>query len=152
MYKKIALFFVFTVSCACTPLSEIDHSVLFKKYADDYVSKDGSTIWIPKNMNARYIEHSDDAQTVLESCVQGKELGRKYTDNDIFKELPDGSRVYAFYHYYTYQVWDYIDVFDIKPHYDTVYSNIIMNYIVNKEGTITKCKYMRLKKYFNIHP
>lgn len=148
MYKKMALFCVFTVICACAPLSEINHSVLFKKYADDYVSKDGRTIWIPKNMNARYIEHSDDAQTVLDSCVQGKDLGKKYTDNDIYKELPDGSRVYAFYHYYTYQVWDYIDVFDIKPHYDTVYSNIIMNYAVNKEGVITICKYMRLKRIF----
>ena len=30
-------------------MSEIDHSVLFKKYADDYVSKDGSTISFDDN-------------------------------------------------------------------------------------------------------
>ena len=143
MYKNIALFCLFVMLCACGPLPDRSQSGLFGRYPENFVDTDGFTLWMPKHMNARQGMYEFVVQKYINYCVNGDYNGGKFKSDEVYKELPDGGRVYAYY--YNQEESAGIDnpTFNTKAIRFNVDYYAVMNFIVNKDGIITNCKYMR---------
>ena len=81
-------------------------------------------------------------QKHIDHCVNGDFNGGKYNSDDVDKDLPGGGRVYAYY--YNQEESAGIDnpTFNTKAIRFNVDYYTVMNFIVNKDGIITKCKYL----------
>ncbi|HZF62254.1 MAG TPA: hypothetical protein VEZ52_11620 [Desulfovibrio sp.] len=145
MYKNIALLCLFTLLCACGPSPSRNQSGLFGRYPENFVDTDGFTLWMPDNMHARQGMYAFVVQKYINYCVNGDYNGGKFESKEVYKELPDGSRVYAYYYYYNQDESIGVDApaFNLSPMYINVKYYTVMNFIVNKDGIITNCKYMR---------
>ncbi|MFT4302530.1 MAG: hypothetical protein QM579_12340 [Desulfovibrio sp.] len=147
MHKNIVFLCFFTLLCACGPLPVTNQSGLFGEYPENYDNGKGFTLWMPKNMHARQGIYDFVVQKYINYCVNGNYNGGKFESNEVYKDLPDGGRVYAYYYYYDKDFDAGVDdpAFNLKPIAVKVYFAVIMNFIVNREGVITKCKYMRIR-------
>ncbi|MFT4302529.1 MAG: hypothetical protein QM579_12335 [Desulfovibrio sp.] len=147
MYKNIAFFCLFVLLCSCGPLPVRNQSGLFGEYTENFIDTDGFTLWMPKNMHARPGIYDFVVQKYINYCVNGNYNGGKFESNEIYKELSDGGRVYAYYYYYDKDFDAGADdpAFNLKPISVRVYFTVIMNFIVDKEGVIKNCKYMRIR-------
>ena len=98
-------------------------------------------------MNARQGMYDFVVQKYMNYCANGDYNGGKFESNEVYKELHDGGRVYAYYYYYYYNRDESIGVnapaFNLSPKYINIDYYTVMNFIVNKDGIITKCKYMQ---------
>ena len=146
MYKNIALFCLFTLLCACGPLPDRSQSGLFGRYPENYEDGKGSWLWMPKDMNARQGMYEFVVRKYMNYCANGDYNGGKFESKEVYKELPDGGRVYAYY-YYNQEESAGIDnpTFNTKAIRFKVDYYTVMNFIVNKDGIITNCKYMRFQ-------
>ena len=72
-------------------------------------------------------------------CENGDYNGGEFKSDEVYKELPDSGRVYAYYYYYD----EDRDVGVDAPTQINVDYYTVMNFIVNKDGIITQCKYKR---------
>ena len=97
-------------------------------------------------MNARQGMYDFVVQKYMNYCANGDYNGGKFKSDEVYKELPDGGRVYAYYYYYYYDKDESIGVdapaFNLSPMYMKIHYYTVMNFIVNKDGIITKCKYL----------
>ena len=145
MYKNIALFCLFALLCACGPTPDRNQSGLFGEYPENYDNGKGFTLWMPKNMHARQGMYAFVVQKYINYCVNGDYNGGKFKSDEVYKELPDGGRVYAYYYYHTedFDIGVNAPAFNLKPTQIKVKYYTVMNFIVNKDGIITKCKYMQ---------
>ena len=100
MYKNIALLCLFALLCACGPSTDRNQSGLFGRYPENFIDKDGFTLWMPENMHARQGMYAYVVQKYINYCVNGDYNGGKFESKEVYKELPDGGRVYAYYYYY----------------------------------------------------
>ena len=144
MYKNIALLCLFVMLCACGPLPDRSQSGLFGRYPENYDNGKGFTLWMPENMHARQGMYEFVVQKYMNYCENGDYNGGKFKSDEVYKELHDGGRVYAYY-YYTEDRDVGVDApaFNLKPTQIKVKYYTVMNFIVNKDGIITKCKYMQ---------
>ncbi|HZF62252.1 MAG TPA: hypothetical protein VEZ52_11610 [Desulfovibrio sp.] len=144
MYKNIALFCLFTLLCACGPSPSRNQSGLFGRYPENYDNGKGFTLWMPKNMHAEQGMYAFVVQKHMDHCANGDFDGGKYNSDDVYKELPDGGRVYAYYYYYNQDESIGVDApaFNLTPMHINVDYYVVMNFIVNKDGIITRCKYL----------
>ena len=144
MHKNIALFCLFVLLYACGPTQSRNQSGLFGRYPENFVDTDGFTLWMPDNMHARQGMYAFVVQKYINYCVNGDYNGGKFESKEVYKELPDGGRVYAYY-YYNQEESAGIDnpTFNTKAIRFNVKYYTVMNFIVNKDGIITNCKYMR---------
>ena len=144
MHKNIALLCLFALLCACGPTPSRSQSGLFGRYPENFIDKDGFTLWMPENMHARQGMYAYVVQKYIDYCVNGDYNGGKFESKEVYKELPDGGRVYAYY-YYNQEESVGIDnpTFNTKAIRFKVDYYTVMNFIVNKDGIITKCKYMQ---------
>ncbi|MGV7095619.1 hypothetical protein [Desulfovibrio sp. QI0434] len=147
IHKNIALLCLFALLCACGPLPGRSQSGLFGRYPENFVDTDGFTLWIPKHMNARQGMYAFVVQKYINYCVNGDYNGGKFESKEVYKELPDGGRVYAYYYYYNQDESIGVDApaFNLSPMHINVDYYTVMNFIVNKDGIITNCKYMRFQ-------
>ena len=147
MYKNIALFCLFALLCACGPTQSRNQSGLFGRYPENFVDTDGFTLWMPKNMHARQGMYAFVVQKYINYCVNGDYNGGKFKSDEVYKELHDGGRVYAYYYYYNQDESIGVDApaFNLSPMHINVDYYAVMNFIVNKDGIITNCKYMRFQ-------
>ena len=144
MYKNIALFCLFALLCACGPTKSRNQSGLFGRYPENYDNGKGFTLWMPKHMNARQGMYEFVVRKYMNYCENGDYNGGKFKSDEVYKELPDGGRVYAYY-YYDEDREAGVDApaFNLKPTKVNVDYYTVMNFIVNKDGIITKCKYLQ---------
>ena len=142
MHNNIILFCLFALLCACGPSPSRNQSGLFGRYPENFVDTDGFTLWMPDNMHARQGMYKFVVQKYINSCVNGDYNGGKFKSDEVYKELPDGGRVYAYYYYYDEDMDVGVDApaFNLKPTKLNVDYYTVMNFIVNKEGIITQCK------------
>ena len=147
MYKNITLLCLFALLCACGPLPDRSQSGLFGRYPENYDNGKGFTLWMPKNMHAEQGMYAFVVQKHMDHCVNGDFDGSKYNSDDVYKELPDGERVYAYYYYYNQDesIGVNAPAFNLSPMHINVDYYTVMNFIVNKDGIITNCKYMRFQ-------
>ena len=144
MYKNIALLCLFALLCACGPSPSRNQSGLFGRYPENFVDTDGFTLWMPDNMHARQGMYKFVVQKYINYCVNGDYNGGKFKSDEVYKELPDGGRIYAYYYYdEDRDVGVDAPAFNLKPTKVNVDYYTVMNFIVNKDGIITNCKYMR---------
>ena len=143
MYKNIALLCLFALLCACGPTPSRSQSGLFGRYPENYDNGKGFTLWMPKNMHAEQGMYAFVVQKHIDHCVNGDFNGGKYNSDDVYKDLPDGGRVYAYY--YNQEESAGIDnpTFNTKAIRFNVDYYTVMNFIVNKDGIITRCKYLQ---------
>lgn len=96
-------------------------------------------------MHARQGMYAYVVQKYINYCVTGDYNGGKFESKEVYKELPDGGRVYAYYYYYNQEESAGIDnpTFNTKAIRFNVKYYTVMNFIVNKYGIITNCNYMR---------
>jgi len=146
MHKNIALLCLFTLLCSCGPSTDRNQSGLFGEYPENYDNGNGFTLWMPKNMHARQGMYTFVVQKYINYCVNGDYNGGKFKSDEVYKELPDGGRVYAYY-YYTedHDVGVNAPAFNLKPTQIKVKYYTVMNFIVNNNGIITQCKYKRFQ-------
>ena len=143
MYKNIALLCLFALLCACGPSPSRNQSGLFGRYPENFVDTDGFTLWMPDNMHARQGMYKFVVQKYINYCVNGDYNGGKFKSDEVYKELPDGGRIYAYYYDEDRDVGVDAPAFNLKPTKVNVDYYTVMNFIVNKDGIITNCKYMR---------
>ena len=145
MYKNIALLCLFALLCACGPLPDTSQSGIFGEYPENYDNGKGFTLWMPKHMNARQGMYAFVVQKYMNYCENGDYNGGKFKSDEVYKELPDGGRVYAYYYYYNQDESAGIDnpTFNTKAIRFNVKYYTVMNFIVNKDGIITRCKYLQ---------
>ena len=147
MHKNIALLCLlclFALLCSCGPSPSRNQSGLFGRYPENYDNGKGFTLWMPKHMNARQGMYAYVVQKYMNYCANGDYDGGKFKSDEVYKELPDGGRVYAYY-YYNQDESIGVDApaFNLTPRHINVDYYTVMNFIVNKEGIITQCKYKR---------
>ena len=142
MYKNIALFCLFALLCACGPLPDRNQSGLFGHYPENYDNGKGFTLWMPKNMHAEQGMYAFVVQKHIDHCVNGDFNGGKYNSDDVYKELPDGGRVYAYYYNQDESIGVDAPAFNLSPMHMKIHYYTVMNFIVNKDGIITRCKYL----------
>ena len=147
MCKNIALFCLFALLCACGPTPDRNQSGLFGEYPENYEDGKGSWLWMPKNMHARQGMYAYVVQKYMNYCENGDYNGGKFKSDEVYKELPDGGRVYAYYYYYNQDESIGVDApaFNLSPMHINVDYYAVMNFIVNKDGIITQCKYKRFQ-------
>ncbi len=148
MYKNIALLCVFVLLCACGPLPVRNESGLFGRFPENFVDTDGFTLWMPKNMHARQGMYAYVVERQMNYCGNGDFKGGKYEEvGDVYKNLPNGSRVYAYYYYYDEDVDVGVNApaFNLTPTQIKVYYKVIFNITVDKNGIVTRCKCMRIR-------
>ena len=143
MYKNIALLCLFALLCPCWPTKSRNQSGLFGRYPENFVDTDGFTLWMPDNMHARQGMYKFVVQKYINYCVNGDYNGGKFKSDEVYKELPDGGRIYAYYYDEDRDVGVDAPAFNLKPTKVNVDYYTVMNFIVNKDGIITNCKYMR---------
>ena len=143
MHKNIALFCLFTLLCACAPSIDRNQSGLFGEYPENYDDGKGSWLWMPKHMHARQGMYAYVVQKYMNYCRNGDYNGGKFESDEVYKELPDGGRVYAYYYTDDFDIGVNAPAFNLKPKQIKVKYYTVMNFIVNKDGIITKCKYMQ---------
>jgi len=99
---------------------------------------------MPKNMHAEQGMYAFVVQKHIDHCVNGDFNGGKYNSDDVYKDLPDGGRVYAYY-YYNQEESAGIDnpTFNTKAIRFNIDYYTVMNFIVNKDGIITRRKYLQ---------
>ena len=146
IHKNIALLCLFALLCACGPLPDRSQSGLFGRYPENYDNGKGFTLWMPENMNARQGMYAFVVQKYINYCVNGDYNGGKFKSDEVYKELPDGGRVYAYY-YYTedFDIGVNAPAFNLKPKQIKIKYYTVMNFIVNSDGIITQCKYKRFQ-------
>ena len=144
MYKNIALLCLFALLYACGPLPDRSQSGLFGRYPEDYTDGKGFTLWMPKHMNARQGMYEFVVQKYMNYCENGDYNGGKFKSDEVYKELSDGGRVYAYYYYYNQDesIGVNAPAFNLTPMHINVDYYTVMNFIVNKDGIITRCKYL----------
>jgi hypothetical protein len=142
MHKNIALFSLFALLYACGPLPDTSQSGLFGEYPENYDDGKGSWLWMPKNMHARQGMYDFVVQKYMNYCANGDYNGGKFESNEVYKELPDGGRVYAYYYNKDESIGVDAPAFNLTPKYIKIHYYTVMNFIVNKDGIITKCKYL----------
>ena len=144
MYKNIALFCIFALLCACGPTHSRNQSGLFGRYPENYTDGKGSWLWMPKHMHARQGMYAFVVQKYMNYCENGDYNGGKFKSDEVYKELPDGGRVYAYYYYYNQDesIGVNAPAFNLSPMYINIDYYTVMNFIVDKEGIITRCKYL----------
>ena len=144
MHKNIALFCLFVLLCACGPLPDTSQSGLFGEYPEDYTDGKGSSLWMPENMHARQGMYAYVVQKYMNYCENGDYNGGKFKSDEVYKELPDGGRVYAYYYYNQDEsIGVNAPAFNLTPMHINVDYYTVMNFIVNKDGIITRCKYLQ---------
>ena len=143
MHKNIALLCLFALLYACGPLPNRSQSGLFGRYPENFVDTDGFTLWMPDNMHARQGMYAYVVQKYINYCVNGDYNGGKFESKEVYKELNDGGRVYAYYYTEDRDVGVNAPAFNLKPTQIKVKYYTVMNFIVDKDGIITNCKYMR---------
>ena len=143
MCKNIALFCLFTLLCACGPSPDRNQSGLFGEYPENYDNGKGFTLWMPKHMHARQGMYAFVVQKYINYCVNGDYNGGKFKSDEVYKELPDDGRIYAYYYDEDRDVGVDAPAFNLKPTKLNVDYYTVMNFIVNKDGIITQCKYKR---------
>lgn len=147
MYKSIALLCVFVMLCACGPLPVRNESGLFGRFPENFVDSDGFTLWMPKNMHARQGMYAYVVQRYINYCNNGNYIGGKYEPiGDVYKNLQDGTRIYAYY-YYDEDMDVGVDApaFNLEPTQIKLYYKVIFNLHVNKDGNVSECKYMKIR-------
>ena len=149
MHKNIAMLCIFGLLCACAPSPIRHESGLFGRFPENYINPEtGFTLWMPPNMHARQGMYAYVVDRQIKYCVNGNFRGTKYDNpgGDIYKILPDGTRIYAYY-YYNEDVKAGVDApaFNLEPTQIKVYYKVIFNMSVNKDGIITGCKYKRIQ-------
>ena len=144
MHKNIALFCLFVLLCACGPTPDRNQSGLFGRYPEDYTDGKGSSLWMPENMHARQGMYAYVVQKYMNYCENGDYNGGKFKSDEVYKELPDGGRVYAYYYYNQDEsIGVNAPAFNLTPMHINVDYYTVMNFIVNKDGIITRCKYLQ---------
>ena len=145
MHKNIVLFCLVALLYACAPLPDTNQSGIFGEYPENYDNGKGFTLWMPKHMNARQGMYAFVVQKYMNYCANGDYNGGKFKSDEVYKELPDGDRVYAYYYYYNQDESIGVDApaFNLSPMHMNVHYYTVMNFIVNKDGIITQCKYKR---------
>ena len=148
MYRNIALLCVFALLCACT-LSQYNESGLFGLFPENYVNpKTGFTLWMPKNMHAEQGMYPFVVQRYMDYCEHGNYIGGSYNRNgDVYKEMPDGTRLYAYYYYYTDEIEVGVDApaFNLTPTLMKINYRVVFNFYVNKQNKITRCKFKQIE-------
>ena len=142
MHKNIALLCLFALLYACGPLPDTSQSGLFGEYPENYDDGKGSWLWMPKNMHARQGMYDFVVQKYMNYCANGDYNGGKFESDEVYKELPDGGRVYAYYYNKDESIGVDAPAFNLTPKYIKIHYYTVMNFIVNKDGIITKCKYL----------
>ena len=142
MYKNIALFCLFALLCACGPTKSRNQSGLFGRYPENYTDGNGSWLWMPKNMNARQGMYAFVVQKYMNYCRNGDYNGGKFKSDEVYKELPDGGRIYAYYYDKDESIGVDAPAFNLSPMHMKIHYYTVMNFIVNKDGIITRCKYL----------
>lgn len=149
MYKSIALLCIFVLLCACGPLPGRNESGLFGRFPENYVNpKTGFTLWMPRNMNARQGMYAYVVQRYINYCNNGNYIRGKYEPiGDVYKELPDGTRIYAYSYYYTDEVDVGVDApaFNLEPTQMKINYDVVFNIYVDKAGKVTECKYKKIQ-------
>lgn len=150
MHSNIALLCIFVLLCACGVAPARNQSGLFGRFPENYInSTTGFTIWMPKNMHARQGMYAYVVQRQINYCVNGSFRGSKYDapEGDIYKTLPDGTRIYAYYYYYEEDIDVGVDApsFNLTPTQMKVYYSVVFNFSVNQDGVITGCSYKRIQ-------
>ena len=142
MYKNIALLCLFALLCACGPLPDTSQSGLFGEYPENYDNGKGFTLWMPKHMHARQGMYAFVVQKYMNYCENGDYNGGKFKSDEVYKELPDGGRVYAYYYNQDESIGVDAPAFNLTPMHMKVHYYTVMNFIVDKDGIITRCKYL----------
>jgi hypothetical protein len=140
MCKNIALFCLFALLSACGPSPDRNQNGLFGEYPENYDNGKGFTLWMPKNMHAEQGMYAFVVQKHIDHCVNGDFNGGKYNSDDVYKDLPDGGRVYAYYYNQDESIGVDAPAFNLTPMHMKVHYFTVMNFIVNKDGIITRCK------------
>ena len=92
-------------------------------------------------MNARQGMYEFVVQKYMNYCENGDYNGGKFKSDEVYKELPDGGRVYAYYYYNQDEsIGVNAPAFNLTPMHINVDYYAVMNFIVNKDGIITRCK------------
>ena len=121
---------------------------LFGRFPENYEDpKNGFSLWMPANMNTRFGGNHDFMQGQIDACMNGGFLGVRYDkpDKDVYKQLDENTRLYAYYISYNEVVYEGTRVvFDeVEPVVIEAERVTVFNMTVNREGFITSCKYWR---------
>lgn len=101
---------------------------------------------MPRNMNARQGMYPYVVQRYINYCKNGNYIGGKYEPiGDVYKELPNGTKIYAYY--YTDDVDVGVDSIAFNLHSTQMKINydVVFNIHVNKNGDVIECKFMRIQ-------
>lgn len=125
-----------------------DKDGLFGLFPENYEDpKNGFSLWMPANMNTRFGGNHDFMQGQIDACMNGGFLGVRYDkpDKDVYKQLDENTRLYAYYISYNEVVYEGTRVvFDeVEPVVIEAERVTVFNMTVNREGFITSCKYWR---------
>ena len=126
-----------------------DKDGLFGLFPENYEDpKNDFSLWMPANMNTRFGGNHDFMQGQIDACVNGWFRGVRYAkpDKDVYKQLDENTRLYAYYISYSDVVYDGTRAtFDdkIEPLVIEGERVTVFNMTVNREGFITSCKYWR---------
>ena len=125
-----------------------DKDGLFGLFPGNYEDpKNDFSLWMPANMNTRFGGNHDFMQGQIDACMNGGFLGVRYDkpDKDVYKQLDENTRLYAYYISYNEVVYEGTRVvFDeVEPVVIEAERVTVFNMTVNREGFITSCSYMR---------
>ena len=93
-------------------------------------------------MHARQGMYAFVVQKYMNYCENGDYNGGKFKSDEVYKELPDGGRVYAYYYNQDESIGVDAPAFNLTPMHMKVHYYTVMNFIVDKDGIITRCKYL----------
>ena len=93
-------------------------------------------------MHARQGMYEFVVRNYMNYCENGDYNGGKFKSDEVYKELPDGGRVYAYYYNQDESIGVDAPAFNLTPMHINVDYYAVMNFIVNKDGVITRCKYL----------
>lgn len=149
MCKHVAFFCLFILLCSCASTPVHNQNGFLGRFPINYTDNDGFTMWMPPNMHARQGIYPYVVQRQIDYCVGGNFRGVKYDhpNDDIYKQLNDGVKIYAYYYYYDDDINVGIDsiAFNMKSTQIKEHYRVVINMSVNEHGIITGCKYMRIR-------
>ena len=148
LIRQLCLLCLLPLLLSACVLPQGKESGLFGRFPENYEDpKNDFSLWMPKNMHARFGIYGFVVQKQIDACVSGRFRGVRYDrpDRDVYKQLDENTRLYAYYYYYDEDrpVGVKATAFGLEPSDITVNYTVVFNMTVNKEGLITSCRYLR---------
>ena len=149
--RQLCLLCLLPLLLSACSVARLNESGLFGRFPENYEDpKNDFSLWMPANMHAREGIYGFVVQNQINACVNGRFRGVRYDrpDRDVYKQLDENTRLYAYYYYYYEDVPVGVDApaFNLTPTDITVCYITVINMTVNKEGLITGCSYMRFRR------